>query len=322
MLTTVRQKPWQKTQLWGLYKTQDGSPTTRMRKKVGLMKNLAKRVKRKFFGPGKDPFGNAPRGEPADYLQLFLEAKGYSFPEIDVLEQSAGHAAEPDWLNELALHTQVVMKRSKLNWQHGRLLYSFLSQFIRSDASRERFGEAFTIFETGTARGFSSICMAKALIDAEVPGSIVTLDTLPHDYPMFWNCIDDHEGKKSRQNLLSQWPAETARIIFLQGTSRTVMPRLGLARIQFAFLDAQHTLGDVLTEYRYVRDRQLPGDIIFFDDVTPGHFDGVVDAVQSIESEGLYNISRLEASPERGYALAVRRLRGHDVPPQKGSSWG
>jgi len=25
MLTTVRQKPWQKTQLWGLYKTQDGS---------------------------------------------------------------------------------------------------------------------------------------------------------------------------------------------------------------------------------------------------------------------------------------------------------
>jgi hypothetical protein len=26
MLKTVRQKPWQKTQLWGLYKTQDGSP--------------------------------------------------------------------------------------------------------------------------------------------------------------------------------------------------------------------------------------------------------------------------------------------------------
>jgi hypothetical protein len=25
MLKTVRQQPWQKTQLWGLYKTQDGS---------------------------------------------------------------------------------------------------------------------------------------------------------------------------------------------------------------------------------------------------------------------------------------------------------
>ena len=30
MLNTVRQKPWQKTQLWGLYKTQDGSLSDRI----------------------------------------------------------------------------------------------------------------------------------------------------------------------------------------------------------------------------------------------------------------------------------------------------
>lgn len=35
MLTTVRQKPWQKTQLWGLYKTQDGSVHGRKLKVMG-----------------------------------------------------------------------------------------------------------------------------------------------------------------------------------------------------------------------------------------------------------------------------------------------
>src|SRR3546814_8877197 len=62
------------------------------------------------------------------------------------------------------------------------------------------------IFETGTARGFSALCMARALQDAGAGGYVVTVDQLPHDRPMLWNCIDDHEGPRTRAQLLSDYP--------------------------------------------------------------------------------------------------------------------
>ena len=35
-----------------------------------------------------------------------------------------------DWLDNLALKTQVVIKNSEINYQHGRILYSELSEYI------------------------------------------------------------------------------------------------------------------------------------------------------------------------------------------------
>ena len=51
---------------------------------------------------------------------------------------------------------------------------------------------SINIIETGTVRGFSALCMAKALSDAKFEGSIFTIDVLPHDKKMFWNCAADH----------------------------------------------------------------------------------------------------------------------------------
>ena len=48
MLKTVRQKPWQKTQLWGLYKTQDGS--LEEPQSVGLME-LPDTLLHNHYGP-------------------------------------------------------------------------------------------------------------------------------------------------------------------------------------------------------------------------------------------------------------------------------
>ena len=73
----------------------------------------------------------------------------------------------------------------------------------RSELNRKKEFQK-TIVETGTARGFSSICMSKALIDANTNGKIYTVDILPHDTKMYWNCIDDHDGMKSRKELLKK----------------------------------------------------------------------------------------------------------------------
>src|SRR3546814_8403033 len=85
--------------------------------------------------------------------------------------------------------------------------------------------------------------MARALQDAGAGGYVVTVDQLPHDRPMLWNCIDDHEGPRTRAQLLSDYPELLSRIVFLRGRSDEVIKTLDLSRINFAFLDATHKIG-------------------------------------------------------------------------------
>lgn len=250
------------------------------------------------------PFGNMPHASREKYLSLFEETRKRVFPEIDALERQMGFAIDKSWLDELALHTQIVIKESTLNYQHGRLLYAVLRRYL--SVSQIAGNAPCVAFETGTARGFSSLCMAKAMIDARIGGQVVSLDILPHNTPMIWNCIDDYEGRKTRQQLLARWPEELGRVIFIQGWTASQLRKTGLVRVNFAFLDAQHTLDQVMEEYRYVCDRQRRGDIIVFDDVTPGFFDGVVEAVDQIEGESLYDVHRVWVSDQRGYAVATR----------------
>ena len=250
-----------------------------------------------------DVFGKVPQGDEASYRDLYLEAISRSFPETEEFEKSTGFAVDQDWINDLALHTQVVHKKSKLNWQHGRILYSMLRSHVEA---KKAVGDYVQVFETGTARGFSAVCMAKAIVDSGHQGAILTVDSLPHNRPMYWNCIDDVEGQKSRRELLAPWSSEVARVVFLQALTPQHLGRIGMDRIDFAFLDAQHTFESVMEEYRFVEARQAHGDLIVFDDVTPGVFDGVVAAVKAIRDKGLYEVQEIGRRTERGYAVARR----------------
>jgi len=242
------------------------------------------------------------RASEAEYRAWADRTKGLTFPMVDAVEREAGFAIDRDWLDELALHTQITKKKSQLAYPHGRLLYSLLRRYIED--SGERF---IVVFETGTARGFSALCMSKAISDAGVDGRIITFDILSHLKLMYWNCIDDHEGKKTRAELLAPWAELTQRILFMQGDSIRLLKRTGEPRINFAFLDAQHTRDNVLGEYEAIADRQLPGDMLFFDDVTPANFPGVVAAVKEIEMGGAYKMRRLQLSEERSYAWGSRK---------------
>lgn len=250
------------------------------------------------------PFGASPVGSPEIYEERFERYKNQRYVAVENIEKRAGFAIDTDWLNRLALDTQVTIKKSDLNWQHGRVLYAAIRRNI---ADRSDFGSPYTVFETGTARGFSAICAARALIDANQPGIIVTLDTLPHEVPMIWNVASDHHrGPISRASLLEKWPEEVQRIVFVQGWSKKLLPRLGLCTVDFAFLDAQHVFQEVMREYRWVRERQRPGAQILFDDVTPGKFDGVIRAVRLVHKSNVYKVEKFEISPQRGFAIASR----------------
>lgn len=244
------------------------------------------------------------RGSKDEYEAVYNDVRDDAYPLVDQVEDRYGFAIDRDWLNQLALQTQVGIKASRINYQHGRLLYTLLRQRL-STLPKEEF---VTVVETGTARGFSAICMAKALKDAKFAGHILSIDVCPHNTKQYWNCIADHGGRQTRAELLSDWSDLAAHVVFLQADTGDALgkQRLGLNRIHFAFLDAHHDYYQVMTEFSYVASRQMEGDIVFFDDVTEALFPGVVSAIRYIKDNFDYKLDELHASNERGYAWAER----------------
>jgi len=252
----------------------------------------------------KNPFGTKPWANKNTYLDLYNKVLELDDSKVLKFEKDNGFSIDLPWINELALRTQVVIKTGPLNYFHGRLLYSELSKYIKNYHKENK--ESIFILETGTARGFSSICMSKALNDQNVQGLITTVDCISHNEKILWNCIIDSDGPCTRGELLEKWPNELKNILFLQGWTNSFLNKIGCGRINFAFLDAQHTKKDVLSEYHYIASRQLKGDVIVFDDVTPNEFDGVCAAVDYIKHKGDYNVKEFSFSSDRGYAIATK----------------
>ena len=236
------------------------------------------------------------------YLLLHKKAINTENSKVAEFEKEIGFFIDKEWFNDIALITQTSIKNSKLNFNHGRILYSLVCKYIEYQSE---LGEnKITILETGTARGFSSLCMSKAINDRKFMGKIITIDCISHNEKMFWGCISDFEGEQTREELLSKWNKELSNIIFIHGWTTETLKKIGLNRINFAFLDAQHTKNAVLEEFKFINKRQLKGDMIFFDDVTPNVFDGVCNAVKEIEINYPYKIQYLPYDRNRGYAIA------------------
>lgn len=259
-----------------------------------------KYFKNSFFP--KNFFGLYPRQSKEFYLKIFENAKKQNFLAIDKFEKEYGYSISKDWINNLALKTQIVEKKSEINYQHGRLLYTLLSDYINKHEKKEN----ITIFETGTARGFSSICMSKSINDYNANAKIITLDFLPHNEKMYWNCIEDIKSKNTREDLLRDYYYELLNIIFLQCKTNNFLEKIGLNRINFAFLDGSHTKKDVIAEFNYVSTRQIKGDIIVFDDYTPNHFTEIVDAINFIKTSNKYSFKTIFSGEDRGYVIALK----------------
>ncbi|MDB4861355.1 class I SAM-dependent methyltransferase, partial [Alphaproteobacteria bacterium] len=260
-----------------------------------------------FFFKPISSLNNKIEASKESYLRLWKNTKSEQFPEVDKYEKMTGFKIDDKWYHELALHTQVVKKKSKLNYAHGRLLYSTLRKYIEDLKENNKIPH-LRIIETGTARGFSSLCMAKALNDSSCEGNIITLDVIPNNTKLYWNCIDDHEGKKTRLELLSKWSFLVNRFItFIEGDSANELRKISIDRINFAFLDGSHTYKDVISEFNHIKKQQLSGDIIFFDDYNKEKFPGIVKAVDKICSEENYNKQKFFSSHERGYVIAKKK---------------
>ena len=252
------------------------------------------------------PFGNTIKGKKEDYMNLWENEKSNIYSSIDKFEKNKKYALDKLWLDNLALHTQVVIKPSSLCWQHGRVLFAKLSNWLNDNPIED--APVVTIWETGTARGFSALCMSKALEDQQRLARIVTFDVLPHNQAMYWNCIDDYDGPKTRSELLRPWKNLSSKyIIFQQGDSNITLKRTSAERIHFAFLDGSHVYTDVLNEFNAIKKYQKPGDIIIFDDYSISQFPGLVKAVDFICEDSNYLREDISAHENRGYVIATKQ---------------
>ena len=247
----------------------------------------------------ENPFGVDPEGVSRErFLDLAGQARRND-ALLTMFGERFGHVPDPEFVDEVALATQVVPKEEELDWSHGFLLYAALRSYL-GGTSPER---PVTIFETGTARGFSAICMAKALRDVGRAGTILTVDVLHAERPIYWNSIVDAAGPKTRLELLEPWSDLVEdHVVFLRGDVSVALEQIGLSRIHFAFLDAEHTYDAVRDELAFVAAHQRPGDVIVCDDYTPREFPEIVRAVNELEATGAYELESFASSDARGYA--------------------
>ncbi len=235
--------------------------------------------------------------------QIWKKNLDKNFPEIDDFEKETGYSIDSNFLHDLAFKTQVADKtNSKVSYSHGRLLYSCLRKYCENKTNTY-----INVIETGTARGFSSICMAKALEDHNKPGKIITLDILPVKNKIFWNSEADENGKKSRSELLNNYKNLTDKfLIFLQFDTLVDYSKILINRINFAFIDGSHDREHLKSEFEIIKLSQEKGDMIFFDDYSLKKFPTLYHEINKICKDYKYSKKIICSEEDRCYLIAIK----------------
>tara|TARA_Y100000817_G_scaffold200399_1_gene156826 strand:- start:687 stop:1517 length:831 start_codon:yes stop_codon:yes gene_type:complete len=239
--------------------------------------------------------GGLPNITKKTYLNLWKEAKNRNYTDFyktldDDFDVNIMKSKEE--LDAIALNTQITIKKvSKMLYLHGFVLYAALRKYIKDNPNIQH----INIVETGTARGFSALCMAKALDDCNKSGTVYTIDILPNNVSMYWNCICDFDGRNTRPGLLKPWKSIVDKyIVFKTGDTKKLLQSLKLDRIHFSFLDARHNYPYLSYEMNWVKKYQQKGDIIICDDYTIYNdgrlqFPGITRAIDEFISKKEYD---------------------------------
>ena len=248
---------------------------------------------------------NSPNNPNQIYLNLWNEAKSRDYSKFfNQLETDFGVKITEElkkFTNQLALKTQITIKKSKPLYLHGYLLYCALTNYLNEKNQETNYlneeNQEINILETGTARGFSAIMMAKAIDDylktknnnsqdnfkQEI--KIHTIDIVPYDKLQHWKCYT--EPICTLLDLISDYDYLKKYINFITGDTKEKIDELinkEKKTINFSFLDAHHNYEYLKMELDKVRDNspshaslsvskkenhnQIPKQIIICDDYT------------------------------------------------------
>jgi predicted O-methyltransferase YrrM len=228
------------------------------------------------------------------YDLIFEKERANTYPVMDEVERAAGFAIDRRELELMARVLACPLKVNPPNWQHGRLIYATLRRYA-TDAKLPQ----LRCLDVGTAKGFSALIMRAALDDADVPGSVVSVDVIDPLARVSRNTVAESDGLKTLAETLESFMYAADRVSFLMATGADYL-RSSSERINFAFVDGKHQYHAVRDEATLLAERQQPGDIAIFDDI---HIPGVRTAINELKT---YDVRHVHLKKDRGYAVAVR----------------
>ena len=225
------------------------------------------------------------------------------------IEEYFGYVNNFSELGNLGLKLQIIKKNSMPNYLHGYILSTCLKEYIDKHNSNDN----YTILETGTARGFSSMVMCHVLNENSKNATIHTCDLISNTTKQYNNCYLSKELKQkvSVMECLDEWKELRDKYIkFYIGDSKRSMNNMNVDRIHFAFLDGHHIYSYVNFELNYVKDRQQSGDVILCDDYTRSQMPEICKAVDEFLENNLYNHHIFycnDGNKKRGYVYMIRK---------------
>jgi len=232
--------------------------------------------------------------QASDFDRAFATERAQIYPAVSDLEARMGYGIARERLECAARTLACPVKVNPPNWQHGRVLYAALMKYLEGRS------EPVNVFDCGTAKGFSALCMAFALADAKASGKVHSVDVIDPNSMVPRNSILDLERPRSVREFVLPWQ-ESDRIEFHWSTGINWL-KSHPERVHFAFVDGKHSEGIVREEAELLAARQQQGDVSIFDDM---QIPGVHAAVVRIESD--YSVELLIPKRERQYAVATRR---------------
>ena len=221
----------------------------------------------------------------SQYYELSNFAKTFNYGTILTdIEDFFGYLHNKDEIDDVGFKLQVCVKNSKPMYLHGYILTSALYEYLDTQIL-----DGITILEVGTARGFSSICMALILKEFDIQGTIHTIDR----QDKFDNCIKAAELKRrvSVHECVEEWKDIVDKYIkFEKGDYKNKLKELDtkLDRINFAFLDAAEDYRTIKSQLEFIESKQKTDDIIILDDYTATQYPDIVRAVDDFIQNGNY----------------------------------
>ena len=155
--------------------------------------------------------------------------------------------------------------------EHGLLLYKLLSKRFASAH------QSVVLLDVGTARGFSAIAMAKAMMDANLRGELYTIDIIGQDESRDWHVAKQQHDEPlagvqiARSNIWRQSYEEEAKVISpITGKSSEVLESWNYGDIDFAFIDGDHRYHAVKADLELLDALMADGGQIILDDYHTG----------------------------------------------------
>lgn len=197
---------------------------------------------------------------------------------------------------QLCILLSACQKKSELNFIHGLQIFDTLCKRIKKKRTK------INILETGTARGFSTLCLWEGLSKMKKQGTIWSIDKIGHTQKKVWKGIPDFYRPVSRHKILKEFHKKN--IHFLKLLLPAEITKIPKKRYHFAFLDAEHTATSVKHEIDFLKTNQKKGDVIFFDDVNIKLFPGVCEAIKNITG---YKLKFIFGTNHRNYVVATKK---------------